>query len=150
MHVTSRSVEETRSIGAAEAKETQPGDIFALIGELGAGKTEFVRGFAACCSPDARVQSPSFTILKIYEAPLFPIYHFDFYRLSHSDELIEIGFADYIDSDGVCLIEWADKFPGVIPARAKTIRFSLSRPEKATAVPQSPSRIIELQQSGRY
>jgi tRNA threonylcarbamoyladenosine biosynthesis protein TsaE len=121
---TTRSVDETRSVGAEVARRSRAGDIYALIGKLGTGKTEFVRGFVAACDESAEVHSPSFPILNIYDTPRFPVYHFDFYRLRDRRELVEIGFGDYLDGDGVCLIEWADLFMGELPAAGvKVVRF---------------------------
>jgi tRNA threonylcarbamoyladenosine biosynthesis protein TsaE len=117
------SVEETRKFGAQVAKTAKSGDVFALIGDLGCGKTEFARGFvSALCA--ATVRSPTFSIINIHETPEFPIYHFDFYRLKNREELVEIGYYDYIRSNGIVLIEWADMFADVLPGNAKCIRFS--------------------------
>ena len=125
--IISHSVEETRKAGAKVAATAQPGDVFALIGELGSGKTEFVRGFVeALCGP-AAVRSPTFSIVNIHDAPEFPIYHFDFYRLRKKEELLEIGFFEYVTGDGVTVIEWADMFPDVLPQGAKYIRFTDQR-----------------------
>jgi len=123
MNITTHSVEETRLVGAKIAEMAQWGDIYALSGELGTGKTEFVRGFVHSIVPDIIVRSPSFSILNIYETPRFPIYHLDFYRLNDPGELIEIGFAEYMGGDGVCLIEWGTMFPEVLPSETKIIRF---------------------------
>jgi tRNA threonylcarbamoyladenosine biosynthesis protein TsaE len=120
----SHSVEETRRFGADVAKTAQPGDVFALIGELGCGKTEFVRGFvSAVCGP-AAVRSPTFSIINIHEGPEFPLYHIDFYRLRKKEELVEIGYYDAIRGDGITLVEWADMFPDVLPENARYIRFT--------------------------
>ena len=124
MEILSHSVLETRAAGATLARAARPGDVYALIGELGCGKTELVRGFVSALCADAPVRSPSFSIVNIYEAPGFPLYHFDFYRLKKAVELVEIVFAEYIWGNGVCMIEWADMFPEVIPARARFIQFS--------------------------
>jgi tRNA threonylcarbamoyladenosine biosynthesis protein TsaE len=121
--IISNSVEETRKAGAKLAVTAEPGDVFALEGELGCGKTEFVRGFVdALCGP-AAVRSPTFSIVNTHESPDFPIYHFDFYRLKKMDELVEIGYYEYVRSDGVVLIEWADMFPDALPANARKIVF---------------------------
>ena len=121
--IISHSVEETRQAGARIAKTVQAGDVIALIGELGSGKTEFVRGFVeALCGP-AAVRSPTFSIVNIHDAPEFPLYHFDFYRLKKKEELLEIGFYEYITGDGVTVIEWADMFPDVLPENARRITF---------------------------
>ena len=110
-------------MGASLAHMAQTGEVYALIGGLGAGKTEFVRGFVAELSLEASVRSPTFSIVNTYEGGPFPIHHFDFYRLSDESELYEIGFDDYIYGQGVCLIEWADMFAQVLPTHSKTIRF---------------------------
>ena len=121
--IISHSVEETRQAGARIAQSALPGDVFALEGELGSGKTEFVRGFvSALCGPSA-VRSPTFSIINIHETPEFPIYHFDFYRLRKKEELVEIGYYDCIRSNGISLIEWADMFAEVLPEETRYIRF---------------------------
>jgi tRNA threonylcarbamoyladenosine biosynthesis protein TsaE len=122
--IISHSVVETRQAGARIAKTAQAGDVIALIGELGTGKTEFVRGFVeALCGP-AAVRSPTFSIVNIHDAPEFPIYHFDFYRLKKKEELLEIGFYEYVTGDGVTVIEWADMFPDVLPQGSQHINFT--------------------------
>lgn len=122
--IISKSVEETRAAGARLATTARPGDVFALVGDLGTGKTEFARGFVeALCGP-AAVRSPTFSIVNIHESSKFPVYHFDFYRLRNKDELEEIGFYEYVRSDGVVLVEWADMFPDALPEHAVKIRFS--------------------------
>lgn len=124
MIVESKSVEETRQWGARLAKVIKAGDVFALEGDLGAGKTEFVRGLVAELGGAVSVRSPSFSIINIYQPSAMPVYHFDFYRMSDSDELYEIGFYEYISSDGVCLIEWGTSFPDVLPSNTRVLRFS--------------------------
>lgn len=124
MVVESKSVEETRQWGARLAKVIEAGDVFALEGDLGAGKTEFVRGLVNELGGAVTVRSPSFSIINIYQASAMPVYHFDFYRMSDSDELYEIGFYEYISGDGVCLIEWGTSFPDVLPKNTRVLRFS--------------------------
>jgi len=111
-------------LGARIALEAAPGDVLGLIGDLGCGKTEFVRGFVAALRAGCEVHSPSFSILNIYETPKFQVYHFDFYRLKKQAELVEIGFEEYMYGAGVCLIEWADMFPEVLPDTVRLIRIS--------------------------
>jgi tRNA threonylcarbamoyladenosine biosynthesis protein TsaE len=123
MKTVAASVEATRMTGAHLAAASRGGDCYALEGELGAGKTEFVRGFVASLDPRAVVKSPSFSILNIYETGRFPVYHFDFYRLRDSAELREIGFDEYASGDGVCLIEWGTLFPNDLPSHTKVIKF---------------------------
>ncbi len=117
------TTEKTRALGAAVATSAAAGDVYALVGGLGAGKTEFVRGFVAGLSTEAVVRSPTFSIVNTYSDGPYPIHHFDFYRLSDESELYELGFDDYIYGEGVCLIEWADMFVDELPANTKTIRF---------------------------
>lgn len=119
----SRSVEDTRYFGALIAGSATPGLVLGLVGGLGAGKTEFVRGFMASLDPAAEVRSPTFTLVNCYETPSFPVYHFDFYRLEKSGDLDEIGFGEYLAGNGICLIEWADRFPDVLPSDISMITF---------------------------
>jgi tRNA threonylcarbamoyladenosine biosynthesis protein TsaE len=123
MKTLTASVDETRALGARVAAGADSGDCYVLEGDLGAGKTEFVRGFVSSLSGTAAVRSPSFSILNIYETGRFPVYHFDFYRLAGASELVEIGFHEYVSGAGVCLIEWGTMFPEVLPPGAKVIRF---------------------------
>jgi tRNA threonylcarbamoyladenosine biosynthesis protein TsaE len=119
----STSAADTRAAGARSAQQVRPGDVLALCGELGGGKTEFVRGFVAHLAPDAAVQSPGFSIVNTYATPAFPVYHFDFYRLKSPHETTEIGFDEYLHGDGVCCIEWADLFSELLPSHAWWIYF---------------------------
>jgi tRNA threonylcarbamoyladenosine biosynthesis protein TsaE len=119
----SHSVQETRQFGSDIAKTARAGDVFALVGELGSGKTEFVRGFVSALCGQSAVRSPTFSIINIHETPEFPIFHFDFYRLRNREELVEIGYYDCIRSNGICLIEWADMFVEVLPEETRHIRF---------------------------
>lgn len=123
MIVVSRTVDETRAYGAQIAGVTGAGAFYVLEGELGAGKTEFVRGFVRSLCADAPVRSPSFSLLNIYATAVFPVYHFDFYRLTDAAELGEIGFDEYATGDGVCLVEWGAMFPDALPAHSLSIRF---------------------------
>lgn len=123
MKTVTESVNATRALGAHIAAAAETGQCFALEGELGAGKTEFVRGFVAALNPRAAVKSPSFSICNIYETEKYPVYHFDFYRLSGAAELGETGFDEYVSGGGVCLIEWGTRFPKVLPPNTKIIKF---------------------------
>lgn len=124
MQLHTSSVTQTRQAGARLAKMAKAGDVYILDGDLGTGKTEFVRGFTESSGGNAIVRSPSFSILNIYQTGSLDVYHFDFYRLSEVSELEELGFDDYIYGDGVCLIEWGSLFRNHLPAEARTIRFS--------------------------
>ena len=130
MHCRSTSPKETRRFAAEVATVIKPGTVLALIGALGNGKTEFVRGFVAALSKEAGVCSPSFTLVNTYQTGACEVHHFDFFRLNSRDELLEIGYYEYVnDPDAIVLIEWADRFPEVLPHHTRTIRFSLDNDE---------------------
>jgi tRNA threonylcarbamoyladenosine biosynthesis protein TsaE len=133
----SRNVEETMALGHAEAAQLRRGDVFALCGELGAGKTHFVKGVAAGIGTASEITSPTFTLIHEYVGGRLPLYHFDFYRLEDEDEALKIGLDEYLDGDGVCIIEWADKFPGLLPPHTRWFRFS-HRPDGARAIERQP------------
>jgi len=122
--ISTSSVEETRSAGARLAKTACPGDVFSLEGDLGCGKTEFVRGFAEALSNGVSVHSPTFAIVNTYLTQKLPIHHFDFYRIEDVREFASIGIDEYINGDGVCLIEWGNLFPDVLPDTTKRIKFT--------------------------
>ncbi|HSX81922.1 MAG TPA: tRNA (adenosine(37)-N6)-threonylcarbamoyltransferase complex ATPase subunit type 1 TsaE [Candidatus Saccharimonadia bacterium] len=108
--------EETRALGARLGRWARAGDIVACRGALGAGKTTFVQGFAEGLGVggDAYVRSPTFALVHAYHGRI-PLYHFDFYRLSSCAEVQDIGFEEYLDAGGVVIIEWADRFPEILP-----------------------------------
>lgn len=113
----SDSEDKTFRAGQTAAKYLKPGDVVALSGRLGAGKTVFAKGLAKGLGVTAEVSSPTFNIVREYEGGR-PLYHFDFYRLNNMDELLDIGFEDYLYGKGVCVVEWADLFPEAIPHTA--------------------------------
>jgi len=114
---------ETKAVGERLAREIQTGDVLALVGDLGAGKTQFVKGLAKGLGSAAVVTSPTFTLVHEYQGSRLPIYHFDFYRLRSAQEIIQLGFDDYVFGDGITLIEWADRYPDLIPRTATWISF---------------------------
>jgi tRNA threonylcarbamoyladenosine biosynthesis protein TsaE len=121
----SNSVAETIAAGRIYGRNAAKGDVFALIGNLGAGKTQFVKGFVAGLGSIAEVTSPTFVLVHEYEDGRLPVYHFDFYRLDNGEAALRLGFDDYVFGDGVSLIEWADRFPDLIPKEAKWLSFEL-------------------------
>lgn len=121
----SRSAAETESAGARVAKSLRAGDVLALAGELGAGKTQFVKGIARGLHCSQPVTSPTFTIVHHYQDGDFSIYHFDFYRLENRRALEQISFDEYLQNDGICVIEWADKMRNAIPPDARWINFKI-------------------------
>jgi tRNA threonylcarbamoyladenosine biosynthesis protein TsaE len=125
--------EETRRLAAGLAQCLQAGDVVALHGDLGAGKTEFVKGLVEGLGSAAQVTSPTFTLVHEYHGGRLPVYHFDFYRLDDAVELELIGYDDYLEESGVTVIEWADRFPERVPDHARHIRF-IARSEEVREV----------------
>ena len=122
LEITTLSPEETFKEGLNFASQLNGGEVIALAGELGAGKTVFTQGLCEGLNVKNQVISPTFTIANEYDADL-KIYHFDAYRLSGSDDLSAIGIEDYMIGDAVCIIEWADKVKEIIPEDATWIYF---------------------------
>lgn len=121
----SNSAEETAAAGRSYALRACQGDVFALAGDLGAGKTQFVKGFVAGLGSSAEVTSPTFVLVHEYEDGRLPVYHFDFYRLDNREAVLQLGFDDYVFGKGVSLIEWADRHSDLIPTEAKWLFFDL-------------------------
>jgi tRNA threonylcarbamoyladenosine biosynthesis protein TsaE len=120
----SRSPEETRTLGGLLARELMPRTVVALYGELGAGKTEFVRGACAALGIEtADVSSPSFTIVNEYAGGRLPVYHFDAYRIKTSDEFFELGYEEYFGGDGICFVEWPERIESLLRGDVIRIRF---------------------------
>ena len=117
------SPDETLEIGKLLGENAAPGEVYALIGDLGAGKTVFTKGFAQGLGIEEPVNSPTFTILQIYEEGRIPLYHFDVYRIEEPEEMEEVGFDEYIDGDGVCLIEWAGRIGDLLPPEVIVVRI---------------------------
>ena len=112
------SAEETRALGSKLASMLRPGDVVLLQGDLGAGKSEFARGVARGLGISGPVPSPSFTILNAYDEGIFPLYHFDWYRIHDPEEIAEMGMEEQVEGDGVSLIEWSERAPEFVPSRA--------------------------------
>lgn len=108
MTYTSHSPEETEQIGVLLAKKLTPGTVIAFEGDLGAGKTAFTRGLARGLGCTEPVTSPTYTIVNEYISGKMPLFHFDMYRLSSSDDLFDIGWEDYLERGGVCAVEWSE------------------------------------------
>lgn len=119
----SHSPGETFELGRRIAATLRGGEVLALDGELGAGKTQFVKGLAAGLGHDSDVTSPTFTLIHEYTGGRLPLYHFDFYRLESEDEAIRAGLDDYLGGNGVLAIEWAGKFPALLPGTTRWLRF---------------------------
>ena len=115
MVIETRSPEETFQFGEKLGREAKPGQIYTLSGDLGTGKTVFTQGFAAGLGITEPVNSPTFTIVQIYEEGRMPFYHFDVYRIGDVEEMDEIGYEDCFYGEGVCLIEWAELIEEILP-----------------------------------
>ena len=115
MVIETRSPEETFALGEKLGREAKPGQIYTLNGDLGTGKTVFTQGFASGLGITEPVNSPTFTILQVYEEGRMPFYHFDVYRIGDVEEMDEIGYEDCFFGEGVCLIEWSQLILEILP-----------------------------------
>ena len=106
---------DTRMLGLEIANALEPGDVVALIGDLGTGKTALTKYIAEGLGVKEEISSPTFTIIKEYRSGRLPLYHFDVYRLGSGEELLDIGAEDMLEGDGACVIEWADIVADVLP-----------------------------------
>ena len=118
---TISSPDEMSAAGASAAKQAKAGDVYALVGDLGAGKTHWSAGFIGQLVGDATVSSPTFNIVNEYRSGALPVFHFDFYRMKSEDELINLGWDEYLDEEGVIICEWANLFPELMPKQTKWI-----------------------------
>lgn len=107
LEIISKSVEDTENTGAALVKSIPKSSVVAMYGDLGAGKTAFVRGMARGLNSNSRVTSPTFTIVNEYSGDT-ELFHFDMYRLKSGDELFDIGWEDYLSRGGICVVEWSE------------------------------------------
>jgi tRNA threonylcarbamoyladenosine biosynthesis protein TsaE len=119
-----RTEQETQAWGRWRGEEMQAGDVIALVGGLGAGKTQVAKGLAAGLGFSGEVTSPTFPLVHEYFGGRLPMFHFDFYRIDHAGEVLRLGWEEYLESEGVCIVEWADKFPELLPPRTEWWRLS--------------------------
>ena len=122
--VNTRSPEETELTGQTLSKTLSAGAVVALFGELGAGKTAFVRGLARGLGIAERVTSPTFTIVNEYTSGRLPLFHFDMYRLNSADDLFDIGWEDYLSRGGVCAVEWSENVMDALPEDTVWVRIA--------------------------
>ena len=121
--ITTHSEEETMAAGEQYASICEPGDIIGLIGQLGAGKTHFVKGFVRAFGlSSSTVTSPTFTLIQEYEGTL-PIWHFDCYRVKGPKEILEIGAEEYFFDQGICIIEWPEKIQEILPPETRYVKL---------------------------
>ena len=121
----SNSVAETIAFARDWARQLVPNDVVGLVGDLGAGKTHFVKGLLEGLESVEDATSPTFTLVHEYRSGRLPVFHFDFYRLNQPAELAGIGFDDYLEEGGIAVIEWADRFAEVLPKRTRWIRLEI-------------------------
>ena len=136
--IITNSPEETESVGYALAKEMENDlslpSFIALYGDLGVGKTAFVRGFARVFSPAALVRSPTFALVNEYPSNSSRrLFHFDMYRITDEDDLYSIGYYDYLDDGSICLVEWSENIPYAIPdehIKVQIVKTNLDKPDE--------------------
>ncbi|MCF6311495.1 MAG: tRNA (adenosine(37)-N6)-threonylcarbamoyltransferase complex ATPase subunit type 1 TsaE [Verrucomicrobiales bacterium] len=133
------SEKETMRFAQQVALALKPGDVLALVGDLGAGKTHFVKGLARGLESEAAVSSPTFTLVHEYADGTCPLYHFDFYRVDHLEEIDAIGWDEYLDQSGIVVAEWADRFPELMPSNTQWWQIEI--------VSQNQRRIQRLEQA---
>ncbi|HIX76093.1 MAG TPA: tRNA (adenosine(37)-N6)-threonylcarbamoyltransferase complex ATPase subunit type 1 TsaE [Candidatus Fusicatenibacter merdavium] len=123
MIIETKSARDTGALGEFLGRQARPGQIYTLVGDLGVGKTVFTQGFARGLGITEAVNSPTFTIVQVYEEGRLPFYHFDVYRIGDIEEMEEIGYDDYFFGDGVCLIEWADLIRELLPEQIVEVKI---------------------------
>ena len=121
MVIETWSPKETYALGEKIGREALPGQVYTLNGDLGVGKTVFTQGVAAGLGIQEPENSPTFTIVQVYEEGRMPFYHFDVYRIGDVEEMEEIGYQDYFYGEGLCMIEWAQLIEEIIPENARHI-----------------------------
>lgn len=141
---TTKSPAQTQALGRKLAVALAPGDVLALCGDLGSGKTTFVQGLSRGLGVTESVTSPSFVLVREYPGRL-PVYHLDLFRLNQIDDLSTIGYDEYVAGQGVTLIEWAQKMPQALPPDYTELTFAVAGPSARTltAIPHGP-RAVQL------
>lgn len=144
MEYKSQNIEQTEQIACKFAKQLNKGDVVALFGGLGAGKTAFVRGLARGLGIDEYINSPTFVILNEYQGRL-PLYHFDMYRILDGEALYDIGYYDYIDADGICAIEWSENILNYLPKQYYQVELLR---QQDTQLENADCRLVRIQRIG--
>lgn len=144
LEIISHSPEETQKIGVSIGKLALPGDNFLLVGGLGAGKTCLTQGIAWGLDIKEYAASPSFVVIRELKGRL-PLYHIDFYRLDHLEEIAELGLDDYLYGNGVCVVEWAEKGLGLLPPEHLLIEMNyVSDTERSLKLKPSGKRYRQI------
>ncbi|HEX3027691.1 MAG TPA: tRNA (adenosine(37)-N6)-threonylcarbamoyltransferase complex ATPase subunit type 1 TsaE [Clostridia bacterium] len=139
LKIITHSVAETEEAARNFAKRLAPGDVVAFFGGLGMGKTSFIRGLAAGLGIRDAVSSPTFALVHEYRGPV-PLFHFDMYRVGSWQDLDSTGFYDYLESEGICVIEWSENIEEALPPG--TIKVGISRG------PDDDTRVIDIKENG--
>ena len=127
MKLITHSPAETERIGTQLSRRLHPGDVIAFCGGLGAGKTALTRGLARGLNVAEQVTSPTYTLVNEYLSGRLPLFHFDLYRLTSSEELYDIGWDDYLDRGGVCAVEWSENAPEAMKDGERLILVHMER-----------------------
>jgi tRNA threonylcarbamoyladenosine biosynthesis protein TsaE len=125
MQQTAETPEAMEHLGREAATLAKPGAVIALVGGLGAGKTHWTKGFVAGLESSAAVTSPTFGLLHEYSGGRIPVFHLDFYRLKSEAELIDLGWDELLEQEGVIIAEWGDKFPELFPSGTQWLQFTV-------------------------
>ena len=142
MKITARNIEDTERLGKIIARCLEKGTVICLDGELGAGKTTLTKFIAKESGVKENIVSPTFTIIKEYEGKL-PLYHMDVYRIDSEDDMYDLGYDEYIYSEGVTVIEWADLIKGILPEERIEIRMKRIDDEKREISIEGKGRVFE-------
>ena len=130
----SNSPQETEALGEELVKTLSPGTVVAFFGDLGAGKTAFVRGMARGLGIAQRVTSPTFTIVNEYEGGALPLFHFDMYRLRSAEELFDIGWEDFLSRGGICAVEWSENIREALEPGTVTVEILRGQGDDARVI----------------
>ncbi|MEO5916189.1 MAG: tRNA (adenosine(37)-N6)-threonylcarbamoyltransferase complex ATPase subunit type 1 TsaE [Luteolibacter sp.] len=136
MQARAESTDAMEKLGRKMAEATRSGSVIALVGDLGAGKTHWTKGFVAGTGSTAEVTSPTFGLVHEYSGGRFPVFHLDFYRLNSAAELVALGWDELLDQEGIVIAEWGDKFPEMLPPGTLWLHFTVE-PDGSRTVRQS-------------
>ncbi|MCU0260199.1 MAG: tRNA (adenosine(37)-N6)-threonylcarbamoyltransferase complex ATPase subunit type 1 TsaE [Ilumatobacteraceae bacterium] len=139
------SIDDTHAIAAAVARLARPGDVIALVGDLGAGKTAFAQGFGAALGVTEPITSPTFTLVHSYDAGDLTLHHVDLYRLERTGEIADLALAELAEGDGIVLVEWGEVLGGMAGGHLAVVIEAEPPPTDPTV---EPARIIELHGEG--